>query len=63
MWAMLDEAVKRSDWTGDVKFDSKGSLAADGILGPHREREGSHNTRVGNQKGDKSKVLALEQGK
>jgi hypothetical protein len=44
MWAMLDEAVKRSDWTGDVKFDSKGSLAADGILGPHREREGSYYT-------------------
>nr|WP_315153167.1 glycoside hydrolase family 2 TIM barrel-domain containing protein [uncultured Flavobacterium sp.] len=44
MWAMLDEAVKRSDWTGDAKFDSKGSLAADGILGPHREREGSFYT-------------------
>jgi len=44
MWAMLDEAVKRSDWTGDIRFDSKGSLAADGILGPHREREGSYYT-------------------
>jgi hypothetical protein len=44
MWAMLDEAVKRSDWTGDVKYDSKGSLAADGVLGPHREREGSFYT-------------------
>jgi hypothetical protein len=44
MWALLDEAVKRSDWTGEVKFDSKGSLAADGILGPHREREGSYYT-------------------
>ncbi|WP_026729957.1 glycoside hydrolase family 2 protein [Flavobacterium denitrificans] len=44
MWAMLDEAVYRSDWKGDVKFDSKGSLAADGILGPHREREGSYYT-------------------
>lgn len=44
MWAFLDEAVKRSDWTGDMKFDSKGSLAADGILGPHREREGSFYT-------------------
>ncbi len=44
MWAMLDEAVFRTDWTGDVKFDSKGSLAADGILGPHREREGSYYT-------------------
>ncbi len=44
IWAMLDEAVLRSDWTGDVKFDSKGSLAADGMLGPHREREGSFYT-------------------
>lgn len=44
MWAMLDEAVFRSDWTGNAKFDSKGSLAADGILGPHREKEGSYYT-------------------
>ncbi|WP_417941061.1 glycoside hydrolase family 2 TIM barrel-domain containing protein [Flavobacterium sp. RS13.1] len=44
MWAMLDEAVFRSDWTGDAKFDSKGSLAADGILGPNREKEGSYYT-------------------
>lgn len=42
VWAMLDEAVKRSDWKGEQKFDSKGSLAADGILGPHREKEGSY---------------------
>jgi hypothetical protein len=41
MWAMLDEAVLRTDWTGDQKYDSKGSLAADGVLGPHREKEGS----------------------
>ncbi|MCR8666812.1 beta-galactosidase [Aestuariibaculum sp. M13] len=41
MWAMLDEAVLRTDWTGDQKFDSKGNLAADGVLGPHREKEGS----------------------
>jgi hypothetical protein len=41
MWAFVDEAVKRSDWTGDIKYDSKGSLAADGVVGPHREREGS----------------------
>lgn len=44
MWAMLDEAVFRSDWKGETKFDSKGSLAADGILGPHREKEGSYYT-------------------
>ncbi|GAA4294026.1 glycoside hydrolase family 2 TIM barrel-domain containing protein [Aestuariibaculum suncheonense] len=41
MWAMLDEAVLRSDWTGEQKYDSKGNLAADGVLGPHREKEGS----------------------
>ena len=44
MWALLDEAVFRSDWKGESRFDSKGSLAADGILGPHREREGSYYT-------------------
>lgn len=44
MWALLDEAVLRSDWIGSTKFDSKGSLAADGILGPHREKEGSYYT-------------------
>ncbi|WMI66284.1 glycoside hydrolase family 2 TIM barrel-domain containing protein [Aestuariibaculum sp. YM273] len=41
MWAMLDEAVLRTDWTGEQKYDSKGNLAADGVLGPHREKEGS----------------------
>ncbi len=41
LWAMLDEAVLRTDWTGDRKYDSKGNLAADGVLGPHREKEGS----------------------
>lgn len=41
IWAMLDEAVLRSDWTGEQKYDSKGNLAADGVLGPHREKEGS----------------------
>ncbi|MGJ5640551.1 glycoside hydrolase family 2 TIM barrel-domain containing protein [Formosa sp. S-31] len=41
MWAMLDEAVLRTDWTGEEKYDSKGNLAADGVLGPHREKEGS----------------------
>ena len=41
IWAMLDEAVLRSDWKGEQKYDSKGSLAADGVLGPHREKEGS----------------------
>ncbi|MFL1011680.1 glycoside hydrolase family 2 protein [Flavisericum labens] len=41
LWAMLDEAVLRTDWTGEKKYDSKGNLAADGVLGPHREKEGS----------------------
>ncbi|KJD34746.1 beta-galactosidase [Tamlana nanhaiensis] len=41
IWALLDEAVLRTDWTGEEKYDSKGNLAADGVLGPHREKEGS----------------------
>lgn len=44
MWAFIDEAVMRTDWEGERKYDSKGSLAADGILGPHREKEGSFYT-------------------
>ncbi|UKM63834.1 beta-galactosidase [Flavobacteriaceae bacterium GSB9] len=44
LWAMLDEAVLRTDWTGEQKYDSKGNLAADGVLGPHREKEGSFYT-------------------
>lgn len=41
IWALVDEAVLRTDWTGEQQFDSKGSLAPDGVLGPHREKEGS----------------------
>lgn len=42
MWAFSDAAVLRSDWKGQKQvYDSKGSLAPDGILGPHREKEGS----------------------
>lgn len=44
LWAFSDGAVRRSDWKGTQKYDSKGSLAADGILGPHREKEGSFYT-------------------
>lgn len=44
MWAYSDEAVLRTDWKGDRKFDSAGNLAPDGILGPHREKEGSYFT-------------------
>lgn len=42
MWDFSDNAVRRSD-KGDV-LDSDGSLAADGILGPYREKEGSFYT-------------------
>src|SRR5690606_4983281 len=41
LWAFSDGAVLRTDWEGDRKYDSKGSLASDGILGPYREKEGS----------------------
>ncbi|AVR47420.1 beta-galactosidase [Christiangramia fulva] len=44
LWVFNDAAVRRSDWTGDQVYDSKGSLAPDGILGPHREKEGSFYT-------------------
>ena len=44
MWVYSDEAVLRTDWTGEEKFDSKGNLASDGVLGPHREKEGSFYT-------------------
>ncbi|HEX9826165.1 MAG TPA: glycoside hydrolase family 2 TIM barrel-domain containing protein [Flavobacteriaceae bacterium] len=44
IWAFVDEAVLRTDWTRDQKYDSKGSLAPDGVLGPHREKEGSFYT-------------------
>ncbi|WP_240095159.1 glycoside hydrolase family 2 TIM barrel-domain containing protein [Christiangramia crocea] len=41
LWVFNDAAVLRTDWEGDRKYDSKGNLAPDGILGPHREKEGS----------------------
>ena len=41
IWAFLDEAVKRTDENG--RLDSRGDLAPDGIVGPHREKEGSFN--------------------
>jgi hypothetical protein len=40
IWAMLDEAVVRTD-LGNV-LDANGLNANDGILGPHREKEGSY---------------------
>jgi hypothetical protein len=40
LWVFCDEAVLRTDLEEEV-FDSNGSDAPDGILGPHREKEGS----------------------
>ena len=39
IWAMVDEAVARTDLNG--MLDANGLNANDGILGPHREKEGS----------------------
>ncbi len=41
-WAFLDESVVRTDEGG--KLDSRGNYAPDGIMGPHREKEGSYYT-------------------
>lgn len=43
LWVFADEAVLRTDKEGTV-FDSDGNHAPDGILGPHREKEGSFYT-------------------
>ena len=43
LWVLTDEAVIRSDKPG-IFFDSDGNNAPDGILGPHREKEGSFYT-------------------
>ena len=39
IWAMVDEAVVRTDMNNVI--DANGLNANDGILGPHREKEGS----------------------
>jgi Glycosyl hydrolases family 2, TIM barrel domain/Glycosyl hydrolases family 2, sugar binding domain/Glycosyl hydrolases family 2/Beta galactosidase small chain len=39
IWAMVDEAVVRTDLNNAI--DANGLNANDGILGPHREKEGS----------------------
>lgn len=39
IWALLDEAVIRTDKNNT--YDSDGNHAPDGIVGPHREKEGS----------------------
>lgn len=43
LWVFADEAVLRTDKPGTV-YDSDGNNAPDGILGPHREKEGSFYT-------------------
>ncbi len=43
LWVFCDEAVLRTDLEGTV-YDSDGNHAPDGILGPHREKEGSFYT-------------------
>jgi len=42
IWALLDEGVVRTDQNG--RIDVNGNRAPDGLVGPHREREGSFNT-------------------
>jgi len=42
IWALLDEAVIRTDKNG--LYDTDGNHAPDGILGPHREKEASFYT-------------------
>jgi hypothetical protein len=42
IWALLDESVVRTDKNGI--YDSDGNHAADGIVGPHREKEASFYT-------------------
>ncbi|MFN8241525.1 MAG: glycoside hydrolase family 2 TIM barrel-domain containing protein [Bacteroidales bacterium] len=39
IWAMLDEGLSRTDLNGFI--DTDGVNAPDGLLGPHREKEGS----------------------
>ena len=43
LWVFCDEAILRTDMDGKV-LDSDGNHAPDGILGPHREKEGSFYT-------------------
>lgn len=43
LWVLADEAVLRTDKPGRT-FDSDGDHGPDGILGPHREKEGSFYT-------------------
>ncbi len=42
IWAYADEGVVRTDMNG--KIDNVGNYGADGIVGPHHEKEGSYYT-------------------
>ncbi|QJD94879.1 glycoside hydrolase family 2 [Mucilaginibacter robiniae] len=41
IWALLDEGIVRTDMNN--RIDVNGINAPDGVLGPHREKEGSYN--------------------
>ncbi|MDF1572146.1 MAG: glycoside hydrolase family 2 TIM barrel-domain containing protein [Bacteroidales bacterium] len=43
LWVLADEALLRTDKPGTL-YDSDGNHAPDGIVGPHREKEGSFYT-------------------
>jgi len=40
LWVLADEGVKRVDMNGFI--DNQGNYGADGIVGPHHEKEGSY---------------------
>ena len=42
LWVFADEGISRTDQDG--RIDNQGNYAADGILGPHMEKEGSFYT-------------------
>ena len=42
LWVLADEGVKRVDVDGFI--DNQGNFGADGIVGPHHEKEGSYYT-------------------
>jgi len=42
IWALVDECVTRTDQNG--RLDCAGNQGPDGLVGPHREKEGSFNT-------------------
>lgn len=42
LWVLADEGVKRVDMNGFI--DNCGNYGADGIVGPHHEKEGSYFT-------------------